>query len=66
MVIERLSKKHKTDKEEEQIGLYNVLKIFLAFSVKQKLAHKLTCYENCERFLPVFLILSCLDIGKLF
>ena len=48
MVIERLSKKHKTDKEDEQIGLYNVLKIFLAFSVKQKLAHKLTCYEKYE------------------
>ena len=48
MVIERLSKKHKTDKEEEQIGLHNVLTIFLAFSVKQKLAHTLTCYEKYE------------------
>ena len=48
MVIERLSKKHKTDKEEEQIGLYNVLKIFLAISVKQKLAHELTCNEKYE------------------
>ena len=36
MVIERLSKKHKTDKEEAQIGLLHVSKICLVFWCQRK------------------------------
>ena len=36
MVIERLSKKHKTDKEEAQIGLLHGLKKFFVFFVSKK------------------------------
>ena len=36
MVIERLSKKHKTDKEEAQIGLLHGLKKFFVFLCQRK------------------------------